>query len=228
MPASAEGETEPPSRCQDVNGDGAADISDAVYLLGWLFLGGPAPECSQPPASPCAIPASGETLCYDTWGNEISCDSEEWPRQVGLLQPGCPTEGRFVVPEDDDTVVIDTCTGLMWERETLPEERSWQEALQYCAGLDLGGYDNWRLPGFRELQTLTVHGFPDRFLDPVFELVADDWVGDIYWTSSSARVAPKYAATVNFSDSYFEAYDKTSPDSRFYVRAVRTMGPGEW
>jgi len=27
----------------DVNGDAVVDISDAVYLLGWLFLGGPAP-----------------------------------------------------------------------------------------------------------------------------------------------------------------------------------------
>ena len=27
----------------DVNGDGSRDISDAVYMLNWLFLGGPAP-----------------------------------------------------------------------------------------------------------------------------------------------------------------------------------------
>ena len=39
----------------DVNGDGGLDISDAVYILVFLFTGGPDPvkiECSDPPACP--------------------------------------------------------------------------------------------------------------------------------------------------------------------------------
>ncbi len=33
----------PPIRNGDVNADGAIDISDATFMLGWLFLGGPEP-----------------------------------------------------------------------------------------------------------------------------------------------------------------------------------------
>ena len=41
----------------DVNGDGKIDISDAVYLLGWLFQGGGAPvqiDCGPAPPPPTA------------------------------------------------------------------------------------------------------------------------------------------------------------------------------
>jgi hypothetical protein len=34
----------------DTNGDGKIDISDAIYILQFLFLGGPAPEASFPDA----------------------------------------------------------------------------------------------------------------------------------------------------------------------------------
>ncbi len=37
-----------PLPCQDVNGDGLADITDAIHLLSWHFVGGEAPECDDP------------------------------------------------------------------------------------------------------------------------------------------------------------------------------------
>lgn len=40
-----QGEPASPVRCGDINGDGARDISDAVALLNFLFIGGAAPEC---------------------------------------------------------------------------------------------------------------------------------------------------------------------------------------
>ena len=50
----------------DCNGDGARDLSDAVYLLTWIFNGGPAP-----------VPCGGEPLpCGGIAG--ISCASGEF------------------------------------------------------------------------------------------------------------------------------------------------------
>jgi hypothetical protein len=49
-PATAQGggAGAPPVANGDVNGDAARDISDAVYLLNWLFTGGPEPvACAQ-------------------------------------------------------------------------------------------------------------------------------------------------------------------------------------
>lgn len=39
------GAVEPPFRRGDANGDGSLDLSDAVFTLGFLFLGGPTPVC---------------------------------------------------------------------------------------------------------------------------------------------------------------------------------------
>jgi hypothetical protein len=96
----------------DVNGDGTIDISDAIYLLESLFLGGEAPvpiECPPPVVK--GLPATGQTKCYDSAGNEIDCTSADFPGQDGFYQAGCPSEGRFV--DNDDGTVTDKCTGLM-------------------------------------------------------------------------------------------------------------------
>ena len=39
----------------DTNGDGTRDISDAVYLLAWLFTGGPEPVAPGPTSAPCGV-----------------------------------------------------------------------------------------------------------------------------------------------------------------------------
>ncbi|MBN1441262.1 MAG: hypothetical protein JXA90_01070, partial [Planctomycetes bacterium] len=49
-------------RAGDSNGDGDLNISDPIYLLAYLFLGGPAPP---PPFPECgaAPPPPGELTC---------------------------------------------------------------------------------------------------------------------------------------------------------------------
>src|SRR5512143_1689894 len=53
----------------DVNGDGAINVADAVYILGYLFAKGSAPEPFEfPPCNSCCpsgrLPATGQTQCY--------------------------------------------------------------------------------------------------------------------------------------------------------------------
>ena len=69
---------------------------------------------------------------------------------------GCPMEGRFVDAGSSDGIVIDNCTGLMWQRGPAnvngddhigyEDQVTWREALQYRENLSFGGYDDWRLP----------------------------------------------------------------------------------
>lgn len=84
----------------------------------------------------------------------------------------------FTISEDDE-IVIDNNTGLMWERhlnwqweKTTPPKGEWRpqdvfyyvdgepkrrpyhEGVQYCKQLELGGYDDWRMASMKEGHTI--------------------------------------------------------------------------
>ncbi len=201
----------PPCCNGDVNADGSIDIADPVRLLAYLFAEGP-----EPAPMHFGLPATGQTLCYDTAGNVIDCDSEDWPGQDGFVQSGCPVEGRFV--DNGDGTVTDNCTGLMWQQNTAPGTYDWQGALQYCENLELSEYDNWRLPNVRELQSIVDYGRFGPAIDPVFTATQIAF----YWSSSSGPGSP-HLDTDEAWHVFFgigSVYG-TSKSALHYVRAVR-------
>ncbi len=53
-----------------------------------------------------------------------------------------------------DCTITDTDTSLMWTQ--MPSTAmTWEGALAWAEGLTLGGYNDWRMPNIKELQTLT-------------------------------------------------------------------------
>ena len=206
----------------DVNADGVIDLSDAVTILGYLFLGSPTelvPLCA-PSATVLSLPATGQTKCYDGAGNQIDCRDENFPGQDGFNQSGCPNEERFV--DLADGTVIDSCTRLMWQKEAAPETRGWQDALKYCSDLVLAGHNDWRLPNVRELQSIVDYGRFYPAIDPVFSEVSQ---GARYWTSSSSVFRGDPPATPE--DTWIVSTDggyviiHSDKDDLLFVRAVR-------
>jgi hypothetical protein len=176
----------------DVNGDGNIDLGDAVYSLNWLFRGGPAPvaiECPQPAGK--GLPATAQTLCYNQTITEIPCKNAACPGQDGFYQAGCPSEGRFV--DNGDGTLNDTCTGLMWQKDTAyvngdgqtPLDNSdaltWCDALVFCENLSFAGHDDWRLPNVRELQSIVDYKYVAPSIDPVFGALG----GALNWSSTT-------------------------------------------
>jgi hypothetical protein len=53
-----------------------------------------------------------------------------------------------------DGLITDQATGLVWQRDDSDAGMDWPSALDYCEALDLGGYDDWRLPNAKELQSI--------------------------------------------------------------------------
>jgi len=60
--------------------------------------------------------------------------------------------------DESDDLVLDTETGLVWERaprsEPTPPDTDWRSANARCLNLTLGGRSGWRLPAIEELQSL--------------------------------------------------------------------------
>jgi hypothetical protein len=54
-------------------------------------------------------------------------------------------------------VVVDYSTGLTWQHQTDGIKRKWESALNYCEGLLLGGFADWRLPNIKELHTIVFY-----------------------------------------------------------------------
>lgn len=138
---------------------------------------------------------------------------------LGVLLLGGPVFAEFVV-DGADGIVTDTATGLMWQRDTGHdgEAVSWKEAVAYCQGLTLAGFDDWRLPDSDELQTIIHH----LSYNPVIDVrVFPDTEASGYWTATPYEANADYAWRIDF---YYVGYVNISNKSNLYfVRAVRTL-----
>ncbi len=227
----AEGGGGTPAGNGDVNGDGSIDISDAVYLISSLFLGGPAPEAIECPApAGKGLPATGQTQCTDCSGQLTPClDCTGRPRpcegftqsfltlQDSFQRTGCPNDANRFTDNGDGTVT-DNCTGLMWQQNTGNggNRLNWCDALAYCFNLELAGHADWRLPNVRELQSIVDYGRGAPVIDPAFG--AQFGAQSCYWSSTSSHAFPDTAWGVDFRLGCVNSDDKSDDN---YVRAVR-------
>ncbi|MDG4474673.1 Lcl C-terminal domain-containing protein [Thiovibrio frasassiensis] len=113
----------------------------------------------------------------------------------------------------DNSICQDTVSGRMWQIEKGPMAFSLAEAEQYVRSLNLGGYNDWRLPTVSELYDLNYYF--DLFL-----------VGDCtldrkgsYW--SSEKDGAGKAGAWEIGASQCDPSREYTPSAMGYVRAVR-------
>ena len=129
-----------------------------------------------------------------------------------LFVRGNPDYGRNDFIDNGDGTVTDIATGLMWlEEDSGP--MNWRDALVYCDSLEYAGYDDWRLPDAKELQSLVDYSrSPDTTdspaVDPLFSCTpitneAGKTDFGYYWSStthvsSAGRNAGSSAVYISF------------------------------
>jgi hypothetical protein len=219
----------------DVNGDGNVDLSDAVTVLGNLFLGSPAvlvPLCSSQGGG--GLPDTGQTQCFSCEGAS-RCDvflpvDDPLFGQDSRVSTGCPDDASRFTDHGDGTVT-DNCTGLMWQKESSDvnddgnvdefDRLKWCDALGYCRRLSFAGHNDWRLPNVRELQSIVDYG-NNASIDDVFRLPPVS-VGPFipYVTSTSYVNGPDGAWAVIFRGSPQGAVTINPKSLPSFLRAVR-------
>ena len=158
------------------------------------------------------VPQTGQVLCYDEIGGEISC-GDKLKGQDGELQKGfnLPTP-RFT--DKGDGTIEDNLTGLTWLKnaDCVSLDITWQNALEFVNNLNLGRITapaplghcgdtsgrrathqtDWRLPNVREMFSL----IDFAFFSPAISNAAgteratseDPFVNlqqAVYWTSTT-------------------------------------------
>jgi Protein of unknown function (DUF1566)/Putative binding domain, N-terminal/Viral BACON domain len=118
--------------------------------------------------------------------------------------------------DNGDGTVTDTSTGLMWQQQAGSSTQTWEQALAYCEGLNLGGHTDWRLPSVKELQSLVDYSQYNPAINTTyFPNAAASW----YWSSTTYANYTGSAWVVTFYNG--DVVNGGKPGSS-YVRAVRS------
>ena len=198
-------------------------------------------------ASAQAIPATGQTSCWDNNSLIIDCG---WTGQDGDIQAGA----TLAYTDNGDGTITDENTGLMWMKQddnnlshpffcgSLPDGLdkdcifTWGGAFGFVASLNantFAGYTDWRLANVKELVSIVNYenGFPLPAISAAFNTgcVPDCTIetcsctqGNFYWSSTSIAFDPRNAWIVEFSFGNVQGHtfgDKVQQANR--MRAVR-------
>ena len=93
--------------------------------------------------------------------------------------------------DNGDGTITDAATGLMWTKSDSAVTGNWEQALSYAGKLKYAGYDGWRLPNAKELQSIVDYTRAPDALDPAYRSAAIDPVFDLteteswFWTSTT-------------------------------------------
>jgi hypothetical protein len=167
--------------------------------------------CGSSGNSAICLPKTGQTTIY-------------YPGDDGDLQKGTSFPSpRFV--DNADGTVGDKLTGLMWTKDAnLPSGvTTWQEALNYVAGMNSGvyqnfGYTDWRLPSRKELRSPYDYSRYSPALPQGHPFI--DMQSDFYWASTTYGFNTGYAWLVHMDYGYLD-YEYKSQTGHCYVWPVR-------
>jgi len=127
-------------------------------------------------------------------------------------QTPCKKCAGFIV--NTNGTVLDNTTNLTWQQEIPEGTFNWKQAKEYASQLNLGGYNDWRIPTREELQSLV------DFIkvNPAIDVEAFP-TSAYFWSSSPLANSRDYAWYVGFSNGF--SYNDYSFYYSLRVRCVR-------
>ena len=126
-------------------------------------------------------------------------------------------KGEHDFSKNSEHTVVDDYTHLIWQSTPGNMKRNFDSARRYCHELSLDGYEEWRLPDFKELYYLgdKTRAKPAIDID-FFHNIKNDWQA-FYWSSDFKVDDPSQIWVVNF---YRANQDFKNRSERHYVLCV--------
>ncbi|UZP65818.1 DUF1566 domain-containing protein [Desulfovibrio mangrovi] len=122
---------------------------------------------------------------------------------------GNPDYGKNDFKADGASTVTDRATGLMWQRRDSGEEYDWPHALAYCENLSLAGYDDWRLPDAKELQSIVDYSrSPESWGGPALSPLLETTVTESYFWTSTTHLDGPHAMSGAGTDAVYVAFGR--------------------
>jgi hypothetical protein len=146
----------------------------------------------------------------DQFGYENKSHSY-YVRAVRGRQSG--SSNRFV--DNGNGSVTDRSTGLMWQKVASSSPLKWEAALADAESLSLAGYDDWRMPTAKELQSIVDYSLWGPSINETF---FPGTLSNHYWSSTTYAYGTSIAWRVYFNLGNVGPEYKSSTS---YVRAVR-------
>lgn len=136
------------------------------------------------------VKGSPSFIVNDWTGHIKAMDGNRFVRAVR----GNTSYGINDFVDNGDGTVSDNATGLMWSQDDSGKGFDWESALEYAESSTISGYDDWRLPNAKELQSIADYSGVFPAIDTkIFNLTKlTNIKGQVdypfYWSSTSNPV----------------------------------------
>jgi len=159
---------------------------------------------------PSCAPQTGQSISYAVGDDGDLQTGHSWP------------DPRFTI-QADTNLVVDNLTGLMWTRDATLGWNTWHIAVQTCYLPSRFGYDDWRLPSIREMESLMDLGESNPTLPLGHPFVN---VGTNYWTGTADVIDPSQAWAVSLSGGTIVKLSLTNSTLAYWpVRTHTSLAP---
>lgn len=207
-------------------------VDSCVEDFAATIAGTPAPpSCTQ-------FPASGQTTAYQADKNDGIAELVTVPDD-GTVQAGATLN----YTDNGDGTITDNNTGLMWEKKTNLDLTAnfanlhdadnyydwsgngvqetiwdWLEDINTEGGTGFAGYNDWRIPTVKELQSIVDYSIANSSPIPTMNPIFGPTQTEHYWSSTSRADFPSHAWYVDFNNG---AVNPEGKNNDHFARAVR-------
>jgi len=115
--------------------------------------------------------------------------------------------------DNNNGTITEKVTNRMWQKELDFNRRKWEDSIQYCENLNLGGHDDWRLPDFKELKSIVNFNKVNPSIDE--EFFPNTPMKFMFWTSTA------YVGTENAQFRPLPARKKDQDPSEYDLRGKK-------